>query len=440
MNLPVLYNLCQLCPVLKGIDYKDIQCVEDGLTLVKSNIDMKGVGKPMILKAVLQILLNIGPECENADRQSDELFGAGAKYNIDRFVDWLITKNMLPPFGIAFLYPKQFVTDSIVVSRVSATKFVQLAPVTEETGLFRENTNSLTIQTKQNCPTCYNGLGPSSMLVPNACITRVQNSHNFKLYKPECYGGREQLAFNVESEFKKTKMYPVPCEVVLSKESVDRGWSPTGRNMGAFDNYIDVFKPNEVTDPLRHVSSQNWYGSTLINPIVLLYESCLNKDTDCFVLNKYFFGNGSALQFGHMVHRMAKLLSTDKFFDNRLSDAKKNQGKLNEEDVMDDGFFAKNAIKNDCLSDITLLAMPGNTWNDENMENRYSLNAGRLFAQGEPGVIKGDGDNKWFMPGNVTVATPILLSKTVFSYRFRIVFESYRFMPFETPFEGKNGV
>ena len=29
-----------------------------------------------------------------------------------------------------------------------------------------------------------------------------------------------------------------------------------------------------------------------------------------------------------------------------------------------------------------------------------------------------------------TVATPIFLSKTVFSYGFRIVFESYRFMPF----------
>ena len=43
-----------------------------------------------------------------------------------------------------------------------------------------------------------------------------------------------------------------------------------------------------------------------------------------------------------------------------------------------------------------------------------------------------------------TVATPIFLSKTAFSYRFRMVFESYRLMPFETPFEGKkrrlNGV
>ena len=43
---------------------------------------------------------------------------------------------------------------------------------------------------------------------------------------------------------------------------------------------------------------------------------------------------------------------------------------------------------------------------------------------------------------NGTVAAPIFLSKTAFSYRFRIV--SFRFMPFQTPFEVKkrrlNGV
>ena len=32
------------------------------------------------------------------------------------------------------------------------------------------------------------------------------------------------------------------------------------------------------------------------------------------------------------------------------------------------------------------------------------------------------------------------LSKTAFSNRLRIVFESYRFMHFQTPFEGKNCV
>ena len=41
---------------------------------------------------------------------------------------------------------------------------------------------------------------------------------------------------------------------------------------------------------------------------------------------------------------------------------------------------------------------------------------------------------------HITVATPIFLSQTAFSYRFHIVFESYRFMPFQKPFEGKNGV
>ena len=43
-------------------------------------------------------------------------------------------------------------------------------------------------------------------------------------------------------------------------------------------------------------------------------------------------------------------------------------------------------------------------------------------------------DGKRSMP---TVATPMFLSKTAFSYRFRIVFESTRFVPFQTPFEGK---
>ena len=44
---------------------------------------------------------------------------------------------------------------------------------------------------------------------------------------------------------------------------------------------------------------------------------------------------------------------------------------------------------------------------------------------------------KIFFLSNDTVATPNFLSKTAFSYRFLIVFESYRFMPFQLPFEGK---
>ena len=38
------------------------------------------------------------------------------------------------------------------------------------------------------------------------------------------------------------------------------------------------------------------------------------------------------------------------------------------------------------------------------------------------------------------MATPIFLSKTVFSYSFRTVLKSYRFYPFQTPFEENNGV
>lgn len=447
MNLPVLYDLCQLCSVLKGIDFTAMKDVIDGVKLIRSDL-VFGCGKKDILSTVLQIILTMGPvanrsplqEAENSSSydlsgmtesgtNKDGLFGSGMrsatnqdelvskssliefggeeypKYDVDGFVDWMTERNMMPPFGVAFLYNKQYVTDSMVVASLAATKFAQLAPVTTQMGMFRESVESIIIQTKQRCPCCYNGLGPSSMLVPNTCVTRVPNSHNFKLCRPECYAGAEPINFNAKSEFRKPKMYPIPCDVVLCTEAVDRGWSPTGRNMGAFENYIDALKPNEKPDPIRNVSSFNWCGTSLLNPIVLLYESCLSKDAS-FILDKYLYGNSAALRFGEMVYGLARLMSPDKGFDTKVSDAKKNQGKstpIEEEPADEGGFYLKNAVKNDSFSDITMLAMPGNTWNDEGMENEYSLKAGRLFSQGEPGVIKGNNDNKWFMPGNMVL-------------------------------------
>ena len=59
-------------------------------------------------------------------------------------------------------------------------------------------------------------------------------------------------------------------------------------------------------------------------------------------------------------------------------------------------------------------------------------------------LLNSQWDFKCLSTRYATVATPIFLSKTAFSYRFRIVFESYRFMPFQLPFEEKkrclNGV
>lgn len=475
INLPIIYDLCQLCSVLKGIEFREVSdSVANGLELLKNPLEPGQLTKGSILRSTLQIILRMGPlkegergrrrrrrritggeergEGEGGEKSSTERsreyemesyyydkdhsdsykrFGqleeevvgslkdskrdyyyeeedideSKREYDVERFVDWLVSNNMMPPFAIALLYNKQFVTDSMVVSCLSATKFVQLAPVTQQIGMFKDSTSSLKIESRQHCPTCYNGLGPSSMLVPNACITRVPNSHNFKLCRPECFGGNESFTFNAESEFKKPRMYPIPCDVVQTTEAVDRGWSPTGRNMGAFDNYLDAFKPNECLDPIRNVSSMNWCGTSILNPITLLYESCLNKDAG-FVLDKYFHGNGSAISFGEMVNRLARLLSPDKCFDNRISDAKKTKTTTTtseDREEANDGLFSKNVMKNDSFSDITMLAMPGNTWNDETMENQYSLKAGRLFPQGEPAVIKGDMDNKWYMPGNVVL-------------------------------------
>ena len=122
MNLPVLFDLCQLCPVLKGIDYKDMRYVENGIDLIEtsSKIEIPDfIEKIAILKAILQILLSIGPACnapsllgfgcpagEKSDLKKSSSFDEEAdlkQYDVNHFVDWIMAKNMLPPFGIALV-------------------------------------------------------------------------------------------------------------------------------------------------------------------------------------------------------------------------------------------------------------------------------------------------------------------------------------------------